>query len=106
MQISELQKLMYQLYFHNDSRRGAKATYDWLKDEVRELGEALEERNGAIEKEFADVIAWLASLANVVGIDLEKAVLGKYAGKCPKCGSMPCKCPFRRSPTSVSAPDQ
>jgi NTP pyrophosphatase (non-canonical NTP hydrolase) len=46
------------------------------------------------EKEFADVLAWLASLANVVGIDLEKAALSKYDNKCPKCKLNPCECPF------------
>ncbi len=46
------------------------------------------------EKEFADVIAWLASLANVTGIDLERAALDKYPGTCPKCGHIPCQCTF------------
>ena len=41
----------------------------------------------ATEKEFADVFAWLASLANIMGIDLEKAALSKYNNKCPKCSS-------------------
>jgi len=39
----------------------------------------------AAEKEFADGIAWLASLANIMGIDLERAALNKYDNKCPKC---------------------
>jgi NTP pyrophosphatase (non-canonical NTP hydrolase) len=64
-------------------------------DEVEELGEALKTSNRkAIESEFADVIAWLASLANVVNVDLEKAALNKYDNKCPKCGQAPCRCPF------------
>jgi hypothetical protein len=45
-------------------------------------------------KEFADVIAWLASLANITGIDLETAAITKYNYKCPKCGSSPCQCTF------------
>jgi len=48
----------------------------------------------ALENEFADVIAWLASLANVTNVDLEKATLSKYDDKCPKCGHSPCKCTF------------
>lgn len=86
---------MHRLYFHKDSKRGALETYNWLVDEVKELGEALKgEDKKALGDEFADVIAWLASLANVVGIDLEKAALNKYDGKCPKCGKTRCECPF------------
>ena len=76
MQIDEFQEMMRRLYFHRDSARGVKGTYDWLVEEVDELREALEEGNkDATEKEFADVIAWLASLANITGINLEKAAL-------------------------------
>lgn len=95
MHICEFQELMRRLYFHRDSERGSAKTYDWLVDEVEELGEALKTSNRkAIESEFADVIAWLASLANVVNVDLEKAALNKYDNKCPKCGQAPCRCPF------------
>lgn len=87
--------MMERIYFHRDSKRGIAGTYDWLCDELRELRDALEagERE-ALENEFADVIAWLASLANVVNIDLEKAALNKYENKCPKCGHSPCQCTF------------
>ena len=84
---------MRQLYFDRDSKRGKDGTLDWLVDEIEELREALEEGDiNATEKEFADVLAWLASLANVVDIDLEKAALSKYPNKCPKCGLSPCEC--------------
>ena len=87
--------MMRHIYFHRDSKRGAAGTYDWLVDEVRELGEALKaDDENALENEFADVIAWLASLANVTHVDLEKAALTKYDNKCPKCGQSPCKCTF------------
>jgi NTP pyrophosphatase (non-canonical NTP hydrolase) len=93
--IHEFQEMMKRLYFHRDSERGVKGTYDWLADELGELGEALEGKNKeAVEKEFADVIAWLASLANVTGIDLESAAINKYNGKCPKCQRSPCRCTF------------
>ena len=95
MHISEFQNLMKEIYFHRDSKRGADGTYNWLLDEVRELGEALKSNDREnLEEEFADVIAWLASLANIVGVDLEKATLKKYNYKCPKCGHKPCKCTF------------
>jgi NTP pyrophosphatase (non-canonical NTP hydrolase) len=95
MEIHEFQEMMKHLYFERDSARGVQGTFNWLVDEVAELGEEL---NGtdkeATEKEFADVIAWLASLANIMGIDLEKAALNKYNHKCPKCQSSPCQCTF------------
>jgi NTP pyrophosphatase (non-canonical NTP hydrolase) len=95
MHITELQEMMKTLYFRRDSKRGWKGTYNWLVDEVKELGEALDGTDReATEKEFADAIAWLASLANVVKVDLEKAALAKYPHKCPKCQQSPCRCTF------------
>jgi NTP pyrophosphatase (non-canonical NTP hydrolase) len=95
MHVTEFQEMMKNLYFQRDSERGWKGTYDWLVDEVKELGEALEGTDKeATQKEFADVIAWLASLANVVSVNLEKAALDKYAHKCPKCQQAPCQCTF------------
>lgn len=96
MSITEFQNMMRRVYFQKDSERGADGTYKWLKEEVDELGEAMQKADKkALEDEFADVIAWLASLANVLGIDLEKATLRKYANRCPKCRSSPCECAFR-----------
>jgi len=97
MHIKEFQRMMRQIYFHHDSRRGKAKTYAWLREEIDELGEALEENDKkALESEFADVLAWLASLANVVNIDLEKAALSKYDTKCPKCRKTPCACPLSK----------
>lgn len=87
--------MMRRIYFHRDSERGKGGTYGWLVEEVEELGEALKELDvRALEDEFADVFAWLASLANVVNIDLEKAALAKYINTCPKCQKARCECPF------------
>ncbi len=95
MEIHEFQGMMKHLYFERDSARGVQGTFNWLIDEVAELGEELKGNDKeATEKEFADVIAWLASLANIMGIDLEKAALNKYNYKCPKCQSSPCQCTF------------
>jgi NTP pyrophosphatase (non-canonical NTP hydrolase) len=95
LHIHEFQEMMRRIYSHRDLKRGAKGTYDWLVDEVEELGEALKTNNKKdVESEFADVIAWLASLANVTGVDLEKASLNKYDNKCPKCSHSPCQCTF------------
>ena len=95
MHVREFQEMMRRIYFHRDSQRGAAGTYDWLVEELGELGETLKKKNlKAMEDEFADVLAWLASLANVVNIDLESAAINKYGNKCPKCGQTPCKCSF------------
>jgi NTP pyrophosphatase (non-canonical NTP hydrolase) len=95
MQICEFQEMMRRLYIHRDSERGIEKTYQWLRDEVDELGDALKQKNKLeLEREFADVIAWLASLANTMGVDLEQAAINKYSGRCPKCESSPCKCTF------------
>jgi NTP pyrophosphatase (non-canonical NTP hydrolase) len=93
--IHEFQEMMRRLYIRRDSDRGVEGTYNWLVEEVEELGEALKgEDKEATEKEFADVIAWLASLANIVEIDLEKAAVSKYRNVCPKCLQAPCHCTF------------
>lgn len=95
MHIHEFQEMMRRIYFHRDSKRGTDGTFNWLVDEVKELREALKmDDKKALEDEFADVIAWLASLANIAGIDLEKATLNKYDNKCPKCKHSPCRCIF------------
>ncbi len=78
-------------------QRGKRGTYKWLKEELEELDEALRENDKkALENEFADVLAWLASLANVVNVDLEKAALSKYDNKCPRCRKTPCECPLSK----------
>jgi NTP pyrophosphatase (non-canonical NTP hydrolase) len=95
MHIHEFQEMMKRLYFQRDKERGVDGTFNWLADELEELKEALKGTDTEVtEKEFADVIAWLASLANIKGVDLEKATLNKYNHKCPKCRKSPCQCPF------------
>ena len=97
MDIREFQDMMHKIYLHHDSRRGKTKTYEWLKEEIDELGEDLKENDRtALENEFADVLAWLSSLANVVNVDLEKATLSKYDNKCPKCRKTHCECPLSK----------
>ena len=75
MQISEFQKLIHDRYYPTDSKRGTPATFLWFMEEVGELASALagdDEHNR--EEEFADVLAWLCTLANINGVDLDKAV--------------------------------
>lgn len=94
--IQKFQGMMCHIYFKRDVERGADGTLKWLKEEVEELGEAMKGSDKrALEDEFADVLAWLASLANVLQVDLEEAALRKYDNKCPRCRSSLCKCAFK-----------
>lgn len=96
MEIKEFQRLMYELYFENDSRRGVPQNFIWLVSEVGELARAIKSGDrDKIEEEIADVFAWLASLANVLNVDIEEAAIKKYPMKCPRCKQKPCKCEFR-----------
>jgi len=85
---------MKELYYAKDSKRGVFKTYLWFVEEVGELSEAIRKGDrDEIAKEMADVIAWLSSLANLLGVDLNEAVVRKYGiGVCPRCHSKPCKC--------------
>jgi len=92
MDLSEVQKLIETMYSAKDRKRGAAGTFLWLMEEVGELAAAIGEGTQAErEGEFADVLAWLATLANVTGVDLNKA-MAKYAQGCPGCGQMVCRC--------------
>ena len=92
MEIREFQKLMQAQYGEADGDRGIPATIAWLTEELGELAQAVRKGTlGEQEHEIADVFAWLASLANQIGIDLQDAA-GRFAGGCPKCGATPCEC--------------
>ena len=92
MDLRRFQELMRETYVERDRRRGADGTFRWLVEEVGELARALRhEDHDAREHEFSDVMAWLASLANLTGVDLARAV-ERYADGCPRCGRRPCGC--------------
>ena len=97
--LSDFQLLIRRMYHEKDVARGVEGTFMWLMEEVGELATAL--RNGSHEErvgEFADVLAWLTTIANVVGVDLSQAVLQKYGGGCPGCGRFVCTCPDAGKP--------
>jgi NTP pyrophosphatase (non-canonical NTP hydrolase) len=80
MQISEFQRLIAEKYQERDEQRGVPATFMWFIEEVGELATALAGSDQANKaEEFADVLAWLCTLANINGVDIEKAC-EKYAG--------------------------
>jgi NTP pyrophosphatase (non-canonical NTP hydrolase) len=98
--IAEFQKLIEEIYFERDSARGRDGTFVWFVEEVGELARALarppagdpEAAREALRQEFADVLAWLATLASIAGVDLESAARAKYEDGCPKCRAIPCAC--------------
>ena len=93
MQIGEFQELIDRMYSDKDRERGTSGTFMWLIEEVGELASALA-KGTAEEKseEFADVLAWIFTLANVANVDLASALEAKYGSGCPGCGKMICAC--------------
>lgn len=96
MTIQEFQRLIEALYLQRDSARGRDATFVWFVEEVGELARALlrprPDGGKNLREEFADVLAWLSTLASLAGVDLEAAATEKYSKGCPKCRSSPCAC--------------
>lgn len=102
------------MYFEKDETRGVPATFMWLMEEVGELSSALRETDpeqaasipaGELEKrrsnlaeEFADVLAWLSTIANLVDVDLGAAIDKKYGSGCPGCQKFVCICPDEEKP--------
>ena len=87
--------MINEIYFENDSARGREKTFIWFIEEVGELAEEIRKhdvKTEAMEKEFADVFAWLASLSNLYDVNLEECVKKKYPGRCSKCSGNPCVC--------------
>lgn len=87
MTLRAFQQLIRDRYHATDSARGVPGTFMWLIEEVGELATSLQDcapdRNPSqaeldnLEEEFADVLAWLATLANIADVDLSRAV-AKY----------------------------
>lgn len=97
--IGDFQQLIRDMYLEKDLARGVDGTFMWLMEEIGELATAL--RNGTHEErlgEFADVLAWLATIANVAGVDLSEAVRKKYGAGCPGCGRFVCTCDDSEKP--------
>ena len=92
MDLAELQDVIERTFGDRDRSRGVHASVAWLAEEVGELAQAV--RKGTHDQqvhEFGDVIAWVATLANQMGVDLTQAVQ-RYANGCPRCKAIPCAC--------------
>ena len=106
------------MYFEKDVARGVSGTYMWLAEELGELASDLRKveqlrqadpddaesqkklaaTESNLKAEFADVIAWLATIANIVDVDLTEALAQKYGDGCPGCGNLVCDCPDAEKP--------
>src|SRR5438552_14004285 len=99
LSLAQLQQVIRETYDTKDRRRGVEGTFLWFMEEVGELATAL--RSGSAQEkahEFADVLAWLATLANIAEVDLEQAMAAKYGAGCPGCGNTPCTCARAEKP--------
>lgn len=95
MDLAEFQRAIRDAFADRDSARGVDGTFRWLVEEVGELARTLREpgREARVH-EVGDVLAWLASVATLLEVDLEEAA-ARYASGCPRCGASPCGCPSR-----------
>lgn len=112
--IQAFQALIREMYIDKDQARGVPATFMWLVEEIGELASALsettpaeadrippeemEKRRANLKEEFADVLAWLTTIANVVDVDLGSAISEKYGSGCPGCQKFVCVCPDEEKP--------
>ena len=97
--LREFQQLIRDMYHEKDVARGVDGTFMWLMEEVGELAAALREGTHAEQSaEFADVLAWLTTIANVARVDLSAAVHEKYGAGCPGCGHLICTCDNAEKP--------
>jgi NTP pyrophosphatase (non-canonical NTP hydrolase) len=93
MELAEFQDTIGQTFLERDAARGLDGTFRWMVEEVGELAKSFRRGDRAeMTHEVGDVLAWLASVANVAGVDLEEAAT-RYAKGCPACGAIPCTCP-------------
>jgi len=93
MQLDEFQQLMADTYGERDRARGIDATVAWLAEELGELARAVRKGTRAEQlHEVGDVLAWLASLTDQIGLSLDDAAQ-RYASGCPRCHAIPCSCP-------------
>ena len=92
MELADFQGRIAATYAARDRARGVPATVAWLTEELGELAQAV--RKGTTDDqlhELGDVLAWLASLAEQLGLSLDDAA-ARYADGCPRCASTPCEC--------------
>ncbi|MCC7509372.1 MAG: nucleotide pyrophosphohydrolase [Planctomycetes bacterium] len=99
MQIKEFQKVIEDTYGAKDRKRGIESTWLWFSEEVGELARAINGRSCRenLRHEFADVLAWLTTLASIANVDLQEVANERYGQGCPRCKKVPCKCDEMRT---------
>ena len=103
MELADLQARIEATFGARDRARGVDGTFRWWVEEVGEVAKALRQRDpAALEHELGDALAWLVSVANVAGVDLERAA-ARYADGCPRCHHTPCVCPLACPPSTDRA---
>lgn len=91
------QEVIDALYGDRDRDRGLDGTFVWFVEEVGELARALKGSDPEnLREEFADVLAWLTTLASLAGVEMRTAAR-RYAEGCPRCHEIPCGCPSKRT---------
>jgi NTP pyrophosphatase (non-canonical NTP hydrolase) len=86
--IRQFQQHIAEKYEKHDRARGTPGTWLHFSEEVGELARALARNDDRanLTEEFADVLAWLCTLANINDVDLAQAVADKYLGEQPPKG--------------------
>ena len=86
--IGQFQKHIADRYEKHDRARGTPGTWLHFSEEIGELARALARNDDKanLAEEFADVLAWLCTLANINDVDLAAAVAQKYLGDKPPEG--------------------
>jgi len=120
MDLQAFQKRIEEIFGDQDRARGPALSYLWFVEEVGELAEELrhelraraagqassaaehQDRQGRLEHEFGDVLAWLCTLASMLDVDMAQAAR-RYADGCPRCGGTPCVCAAARALDETSA---
>lgn len=94
MDIKEAQKMIYEIYYDRDKKRGINRTLLRTFQELAELSDTIMQNRplDEIEKELGDLFAWVISIANLLHVDLVHALVSKYNHVCSKCGKAPCEC--------------
>ncbi len=93
LSLAELQASIEAAFGERDRARGVDGTFRWWVEEVGEVAKAIRRRDpGELQHELGDALAWLVSVANAVGVDLDQAA-ARFASGCPRCHRSPCTCP-------------
>ncbi len=92
--VGAFQQIIESTYYDRDSARGVDGTFTWFVEEVGELAKEIRRDprdRQRLTEELSDVLAWLTTLASLLGIPMADCAR-RYARGCPKCGQTPCEC--------------